>query len=374
MVLRADRSTGFRLMDIGTKAAIYGTRHLLHRIDYHLQFGMAPPDMVAMALTNRCNCRCVMCDLWRAGERGDELPADRWIALLDELHWWTRALRLRFIGGEVLLKPGVYDIIGRAVRLGFTVNLASNGLTLQSERNYRDLMRTGLRSLTFSLDGTDPAIHDRNRGVPGLHEIVTDVIRRMKRERPEMFISLVCIITRDTASQLPEYAQWAEDLGVDRVFFQPLAQSPGSPEKLADWHTESNLFVRDLEPLERSFSTLDRRRSATQMEVRLNSLRELKEYFIRPESFQITRNRCMLGQTTLQIDPSGFLYMCDVKYTAFGHVDDGPIRQAWRGERARAVRREIRECRRPCSSLCSRPPRLLERVSTFFRYARSGRL
>jgi MoaA/NifB/PqqE/SkfB family radical SAM enzyme len=238
-----------------------------------------------------------MCDLWRAGERGNELPAERWIALL-ELHSWTRALRLRFIGGEVLLKPGVYDIVGRAVHLGFTVNLASNGLALQSERNYRDLMRTGLRSLTFSLDGKDPAIHDRNRGVPGLHSMVTDVIRRMKRERPEMIISLVCIIMRETASQLPEYAQWAEELGVDRVFFQPLAQSPGSPEKNADWHSESNLFVRDLEPLERSISALDRRRrGAAQIELRLNSLPELKEYFARPESFQIMRDRCMLGQT-----------------------------------------------------------------------------
>src|SRR4051812_18475872 len=125
------------LIDIGRQASIYGTRHLLHRIDYHLQRGLAPPDMVAMALTNRCNCRCLMCDLWRAQEGVKELPAERWIALLDELHSWTRTLRLRFIGGEVLLKPGVYDIVGRAVRLGFSVNVASNGLALQSERNYR---------------------------------------------------------------------------------------------------------------------------------------------------------------------------------------------------------------------------------------------
>jgi MoaA/NifB/PqqE/SkfB family radical SAM enzyme len=316
-----------------------------------------------------------MCDLWRTGERGNELPAERWIAILDELHSWTRDIRLRFIGGEVLLKPGVYDIIARAVHLGFIVNLASNGLALQSERNYRDLMNTGLRSLTFSLDGRDPAIHDRNRGIPGLHKVVAEAIRRIKRERPGMIISLVCIIMRETAPQLAEYSDWAAELGVDRIFFQPLAQSPGSPEKQADWYRESNLIVRDIEPLERSMNAVNRiRRGSAQIDLRLNSLREMKEYFARPESFQITRSHCMLGQTDLQIDPSGVLYMCDVKHTAFGHVDDDSIRQTWRTGRARAVRREIMECRRSCSSLCSRPPRLWERASTFLRYARSGKL
>ena len=110
------------------------------------------------------------------------------------------------------------------------------------------------------------------------------------------------------------------------------------------------------------------------MELPLRPLREMREYFVRPESFQIMRGRCMLGQTDLQIDPSGILYMCDVKHTAFGHVDDGPVRQVWRSERARAVRRAIRECRRPCASLCNRSPGLWEKASTFLRYARAGRL
>src|SRR5579863_3004182 len=125
---RTMNRAGMTLVDTGRKAAVYGVRHLLHSVDYHLRRGLAAPDKVAMVLTHRCNCRCVMCDLWRIGDVSKELPAERWMALLDELHSWTRTLRVRFVGGEVLLKPGVYDIIGRAVHLGFTVNLISNGL------------------------------------------------------------------------------------------------------------------------------------------------------------------------------------------------------------------------------------------------------
>jgi len=363
------------LIDAGAMAATYGFRHLLQGLDYHLMRGLPAPEKVSMVLTHRCNCRCVMCDLWRMGDVRNELPAERWIALLDELHSWTRTFRLLLVGGEVLLKPGVYDIVRRAVRLGLTVNLISNGLALRSERSYRSLMNTGLRSITFSLDGKDAAIHDRHRGIPGLHGITTEVIRRMKRERPTMSVSLICILMRETAPQLAAFAQWAEELGVDRILFQPLAEPPGRPEKRSDWHRESDLFVRDLEPLEHSIDALHRRdRRSARMQLPLGPLREMREYFVRPESYQINRGRCMLGQTNLQIDPSGILYMCDVGHTAFGHVDDGPLRRAWRSERARAVRRAIRECRRPCSSLCNRSPGLWEKASTFLRHARSGRL
>jgi MoaA/NifB/PqqE/SkfB family radical SAM enzyme len=189
-------------------------------------------------------------------------------------------------------------------------------------------MNTGLRSITFSLDGMDTAIHDRNRGVPGLHNVVAEVIRRMKRERPAMCVSLICILMRETVPQLAEYVHWAEKLGVDRILFQLLSENLGRPEKRADWHRESDLFVRDLEKLDRSIDALNSR--PANIEMPLYALREMRQYFVRPESFQIRQGHCMLGQTDLQIDPSGILYMCDVKQTAFGHVNDGLVRQSWK--------------------------------------------
>lgn len=86
------------LAGIGRKAAVYGFRHLLQSADYHFLRGLAAPEKVALVLTHRCNCRCLMCDIWRTGGAGNEMPAERWIALLDELHSWTHTLRVRLIG------------------------------------------------------------------------------------------------------------------------------------------------------------------------------------------------------------------------------------------------------------------------------------
>jgi hypothetical protein len=84
--------------------------------------------------------------------------------------------------------------------------------------------------------------------------------------------------------------------------------------------------------------------------------------------------RCRLGQTDLRINPQGVVYLCDVRHTAIGHVDDGPLARLWRAGRARSARAAIRRCQRPCAALCHRSPGLLEKASTFWRYARAGRL
>ena len=99
-------TTRMSLIEVGRNAAVYGLRHLLQHFDSRLRRGLAAPEKVALVLTNRCNCRCLMCELWHTRDVGNELPAERWIALLDELHSWTPTLRVRFVGGEVLLKPG----------------------------------------------------------------------------------------------------------------------------------------------------------------------------------------------------------------------------------------------------------------------------
>jgi MoaA/NifB/PqqE/SkfB family radical SAM enzyme len=187
-----------------------------------------------------------------------------------------------------------------------------------------------------------------------------------------MCVSLICILMRETVAQLADYVQWAEELGVDRILFQPLAENLGRPEKRVEWHRKSDLFVRDLETLDHSIDALGRRPARVEMPLR--PLREMRQYFVRPESFQIRQGHCMLGQTHLQIDPTGILYMCDVNDTAFGHVNDGPLWQAWRSERARAARRAIQQCQRPCASMCNRSPGLWEKAATFLRYARAGRL
>ncbi|RPI58536.1 MAG: radical SAM protein, partial [Chloroflexi bacterium] len=58
--------------------------------------------VVVLELTDRCNCRCVMCDIWQGGGRGQELTAE---GMQPHLATFTK-LDVRHVvlsGGEPLL-------------------------------------------------------------------------------------------------------------------------------------------------------------------------------------------------------------------------------------------------------------------------------
>jgi len=137
-----------------------------------------------------------------------------------------------------------------------------------------------------------------------------------------MSVSLICILMRETAPQLAEYAQWAEELGVDRLLFQPLARPGpgGSPGRLAS-------RKQPVRPRPGATSTLHRRvasmgRRSAHMDCRYARC-------ARCGSTSSVRNRfkstgAAACWTVGPADRSlGILYMCDVGHTAFGHVDDG---------------------------------------------------
>ena len=71
------------------KAVKYGIRHITQQADYFLEKGLSVPDRVSICVTNRCNSRCLMCDLWKSNEREqDEISSERWIDIIEELHEW----------------------------------------------------------------------------------------------------------------------------------------------------------------------------------------------------------------------------------------------------------------------------------------------
>lgn len=81
------------VVNVTQKCFTYGLRHVLQTVDYRLGRDLAPPERVGFTLTHRCNCQCVMCDLWKLQDAAEELPAEKWIGILEELHSWIGTFR-----------------------------------------------------------------------------------------------------------------------------------------------------------------------------------------------------------------------------------------------------------------------------------------
>lgn len=110
------------------------------------------PRFLTIAITARCNFRCLGCRYGRDYMPGAELPTDVVLkALSDAARAGVSSVRL--YGGEPLIHRGLPQMVRECVSLGMTPFVSTNGSML-SEQIVK-LVGEGLRILTFGCYGSD---------------------------------------------------------------------------------------------------------------------------------------------------------------------------------------------------------------------------
>ncbi|MCZ7658357.1 MAG: radical SAM protein [Xanthobacteraceae bacterium] len=182
---------------------------------------IAPPFLVALNLTRRCNLRCAHCYLdagtRKAGAR-DELATDEVLALLDRIAATSRETMVVLTGGEPLLRPDVATLARRAADLGLMVVVGTNGMLLDARR-VSALRAAGVSAVGISLDSLDASYHDRFRGLPGAWQATLAGIDACRRGGLMFQIHLT--VTDDNAAELDDMIAFAREAGaaVLNVFF-----------------------------------------------------------------------------------------------------------------------------------------------------------
>lgn len=201
MVLRTSASTT-RLL--GRSARLLAARAL----------GRPLPFAMTFILTNRCNFRCVYCDIPDAA--GDEMTTAEFRRALDEL---TEAglARASFSGGEALLRPDALEIIGHARQLGLSTSLNSNGWLTADQL---DRLQDRLDLLMVSLDGPE-ADHDRLRRKPGSHRRALEVLAGAKERG--IATTTITVLTPTNLHVIEPVLQLAKTHGF-WAYFQPAYQ------------------------------------------------------------------------------------------------------------------------------------------------------
>src|SRR6187551_3557378 len=126
-----------------------------------------------------CNCRCVMCDIWKDNKNLKQLTTDDITDLLASLYK-LGTQQVLMSGGEALLNPNFFRFCEILHNQNIKVSLLSTGLTLK--RNVDQVLRW-VDNIIVSLDG-DEELHDRIRNIPNAFQKLREGVRIIKSIEP----------------------------------------------------------------------------------------------------------------------------------------------------------------------------------------------
>ncbi len=180
-----------------------------------------------------CNCRCVMCDIWKDNKNLKQLSEKDITALLDSLiKLGTKQILMS--GGEALLHPNFFRFCEILRQQHISITLLSTGLTLS---NHAVELINNVNDIIISLDG-DEAIHNSIRNIPDAFQKTSDGVQEIKRLNPQFQITARTVIHRLNFRQWPAIIDAAKKMGLNQISFLPADVSSHAFNREVLWRNQ----------------------------------------------------------------------------------------------------------------------------------------
>lgn len=179
------------------------------------------PYSIGWAITNRCNLRCVHCNMNSGDALNNELKTDDCIRIIDKLAA-NKVQRITFFGGEPLIRKDFFQIANYAYNKGIFINMTTNALMITEEMIKKELYKFDM--IRVSLDGPNVETHEFIRNKKGAFE---ETIKRIKMlVENGIDVGVVTCISHRNLKYIKEMVSLLEELKIKR-WFLPLLSSAG---------------------------------------------------------------------------------------------------------------------------------------------------
>ncbi len=194
--------------------------------------------VLVLNVHSRCNCRCVMCDIWKRQTSQELRVSDL------ELHRDAcRRLSVRWVvfsGGEPLLHSDLRALCNLFRQDGIRLTLLTTGLLLAKRA---EAVAELFDDVIISLDGPED-VHDAIRRVNGAFKLIVEGIAAVRRNRPDMRIAGRMTVQKANHLRLVDTVASAKQMGMDSLSFlaadltseafnRPLQWSPSRQSEVA---------------------------------------------------------------------------------------------------------------------------------------------
>ncbi len=310
------------------------------------------PSFCDLIITENCMLGCRMCKMWQSKNDLTGIDIGTWKRFVDSFaDFVENKAQIQFVGGEVLLKEGIFDLVNHACRRGLMTTMTTNAFLIDNTIA-QEIVDSGLDTIVFSLDGMREETHDFLRGRRGVYERVMrsiDFFTHNKKPSPK--IRIVTTIMRPNLGELCDLAEWVHrHHRIDGISFQAVMQ-PFFTAPDNEWYHRDEFLPLWPDDFEEADAVLDelmkRKRAGYKIENPEPQFKIFKSYFRHPERF-VKVTRCNLGYNSVSVNTQGNVFLC-LSMEPLGNIRDGtPFRELWVSEKAQRVREAIRNCKNNC--------------------------
>jgi Fe-coproporphyrin III synthase len=185
----------------------------------------------------RCNCRCVMCDIWKGTDQSEITEEDlaRHLADFERLsvRWVV------FSGGEPLMHYDLFRLSDMLRAANIRVTVLSTGLLL---KRYAEQIATRVDDVIVSLDGP-PAIHDQIRRVAGAFARLESGVQAIRDLNPSLPISARFTVQKLNHFHIRETAQLARSMRLSSISYLPADLSSEAFNRAEPWAADRQAQV-----------------------------------------------------------------------------------------------------------------------------------
>ena len=302
------------------------------------------PLSVHFDLTYRCNERCVHCYLDH--DDHGELTTAECLKVLDDLAR-SGALFLTFSGGEIFLRPDLYEILAAARGLHFDISLKTNALLVTPERAAR-LREFGVRRVQISVYSDIPAVHDAITKVPGSLQRTLAAIPILLEHGLQ--VKLACPLMQENLMAYRGVMALAEKLGIPYILdltITPMMDGSGGP--LAHRASVSSLLPVLQDPLLHACKPHPGAQAAGALNAPPAFGSAVSSGI---ESLAYEDLPCSAGHNSCYISPYGDVFPCVQLPQAAGNLRREKFDEIWYHAPQLERLRAIRESQLPICSRC----------------------
>lgn len=216
------------MIDIMYKRLLTRATHKIHTL----------PVLVLMP-HSACNCRCVMCDIWKANHDKKEISPETLATHIEAF----RNLNVKHVtlsGGEALMHSNLWKLCEALKAIGVRISLLSTGVTLK--RHAEEVVRH-VDDVIVSIDGS-AEVHNRIRNIPLAFQKLQEGVAALRERNPSFRITARCVLQKLNFRDLPNIVASTRQLRLDQISFLPADTSSTAFNRTEGWTVEKIADVR----------------------------------------------------------------------------------------------------------------------------------